>query len=77
MSQKNMNFEEQLARLQTIVDALENGDLPLEKGVALYKEGLTLAKTCRTTLENAKNEVTQYQEGLLTQFSPTEPENDG
>ncbi|MFW5487113.1 MAG: exodeoxyribonuclease VII small subunit [Desulfovibrio sp.] len=75
MSEKT-NFEDQLARLRTIVDALENGELPLEQGVALYKEGLSLAKSCRTTLENAKNEVTMYQEGLLTQFSPVESEND-
>ncbi len=76
MSENTPNFEDQLTRLRTIVDALEDGELPLEKGVALYKEGLTLAKSCRATLEKAQNEVTQYQEGLLTHFSPAESPND-
>ena len=46
MSAKNDNlFEKKLARLQEIVDALESGDLPLEKGMALYKEGAIAASS--------------------------------
>ena len=40
MSPKKENlFEKKMARLQEIVSALESGDLPLEEGMALYKEG--------------------------------------
>ncbi len=51
------SFEERLRRLQDVVAALENGDLPLEDSVRLYKEGLTLSRSCREQLEKARNEV--------------------
>ncbi len=50
-------YAAQLARLKEVVSALEKGDAPLEEAVALYKEGLTLAKDCRTRLETARHEV--------------------
>ena len=50
-------FEEQLERLQAIVAELEGVDLPLEKNVALYKEGRRLAKSCKVLLEQARHEV--------------------
>lgn len=56
MSQKPA-FEKQMERLQKIVEELERGDLPLEKGVLLYKEGQALATACRNRLEKARHEV--------------------
>jgi exodeoxyribonuclease VII small subunit len=71
------DFETGLARLQRIVDELERGDLPLERGVELFKQGLTLAKRCREQLATAKNEVTVYQNGLLSTFEPEGEDDDG
>lgn len=62
MAAKKKNFETQLKRLQTIVESLENGELALEKSVALYKEGMTLSKECRAQLENARNEIRLFTE---------------
>jgi exodeoxyribonuclease VII small subunit len=62
-------FDKRLERLRGIVDALERGDLPLEEGLALYKEGLALAADCGRQLESAKNEVKLVQEGLLKEFA--------
>lgn len=56
-------FETKMARLQEIVTALENGDLSLEKGMALYKEGATCARQCRQQLETAKHELELWQDG--------------
>jgi len=64
MSAARNSFEDNLERLQAIVDQLESGELPLEKGVALYKEGLAAARDCRQALESARVEVEVYQEGL-------------
>jgi len=65
MSAKQASFEKNLERLQQIVEQLESGELPLEKGVALYKEGLSLATSCRTQLDEARLTVTQVTpEGL-------------
>ena len=66
------SFEERLERLKTIVDRLERGDLPLEEGVALYKEGLELAKACGRQLESARHEVKIVSEGLVKEFEALE-----
>ena len=69
MAKEKVSFEKRLERLRGIVDALERGDLPLEEGLALYKEGLVLAGECGRQLEGAKNEVKLVQEGLLKEFA--------
>jgi exodeoxyribonuclease VII small subunit len=51
------SFEDQMQRLQDIVQALERADLPLEKNVSLYKEGRNLARSCRELLERARHEI--------------------
>lgn len=63
-------FEEKLQRLGVIVRALEAGDCPLEQSVALYKEGLALASSCREQLDKARHDVEIYRQGLLVPFSP-------
>ncbi len=68
MADKKESFEKRLERLGGIVDRLERDELPLEEGVALFKEGLVLAKACREQLEKAKNDVKIYQDGLLRDF---------
>ncbi|AGW14526.1 exodeoxyribonuclease VII small subunit [Megalodesulfovibrio gigas] len=50
-------FEARATRLKEVVAALEKPDVPLEEAVALYKEGLTLARDCRQRLEQARHEV--------------------
>jgi exodeoxyribonuclease VII small subunit len=39
------------------VALLETGALPLEEGLALYKEGMGLSKACREQLEQARHEI--------------------
>lgn len=65
-------FEDRLARLKDVVDRLERGDLPLEEGVALYKEGLALAKACGRQLEAARHEVRMVSDGLVKEFEALE-----
>jgi len=65
-------FEDRLARLKDVVDRLERGDLPLEEGVALYKEGLALAKACGRQLETARHEVRIVSDGLVKEFEALE-----
>ncbi|MES9994581.1 exodeoxyribonuclease VII small subunit [Desulfovibrio aminophilus] len=75
MAKKEEGFEKRLVRLKEIVEALERGDLPLEQGVALYKEGLTLARACGKQLEAARNEVKVAGEGALRDFNVPEDGN--
>ena len=65
MSAKQAGFEKNLERLRQIVEQLESGELPLEKGVSLYREGLLLTAACRKQLDKAKVVVSQVgAEGL-------------
>ncbi len=59
------SFEEALLALEAIVEALENGDLPLEEAVKKYQEGMALAKHCHGLLEEAEKVLTKVmnQEG--------------
>ncbi len=70
MSKTKTTFEARLQRLQEIVSALESGSLPLEDSVAMYKEGLALARSCREQLEKAQNEVRLLSEGEFKTFTP-------
>lgn len=74
MAKDKMNFEQRLERLKAVVDSLERGDLPLEKALALYKEGLGLSAELGRTLEAAKNEVKLVQDGLLKEFAALDAE---
>ena len=67
-------FEECLQRLEKIVGELEKGDIPLEKSLALFEEGMQLSSTCRKELEQAegKVEILLKQNGKL-QAEPFEP----
>jgi len=60
MAKKSSEFEKNLQKLQKIVEQLEQGDLPLEKGVDLFKQGLSLVNSCRQQLEKAKHEVSVF-----------------
>ncbi len=71
------SFEDRLRRLQEVVAALENGDLPLEDSVRLYKEGLTLSRSCREQLEKARNEVRILTERGLEPFDEKKLAEDG
>jgi exodeoxyribonuclease VII small subunit len=57
METQDSGFEGKMRRLQAIVQELEKTDLPLERNVALYKEGRTLVKECGEMLEKARHEI--------------------
>jgi exodeoxyribonuclease VII small subunit len=50
-------FEESLKKLETIVDQLEKGDLPLEQSLKLFEEGVGLSAVCKKELDAAEGKV--------------------
>jgi len=50
-------FEAAMARLEMIVQELEQGDLPLEQSLKLFEEGVKLSRICNTRLEEAERKV--------------------
>ena len=63
-------FEECLQRLEKIVNELEKGDVPLERALTLFEEGIQLSNSCRKELEEAEGKV----EILLKQNGKLQPE---
>jgi exodeoxyribonuclease VII small subunit len=75
VSVKEESFEKALARLERIAVALEAGDVPLEKGVALYKEGMGLVASCRKRLEAARLEISLAgEDGAVVPFDVADDE---
>lgn len=55
----NMTFENNMKKLAEIVSELEKGDVPLEKTVELYGEGVKISVLCKKQLEDAKIKITE------------------
>jgi exodeoxyribonuclease VII small subunit len=69
-----VTFEEALKRLETIVDSLDSGDLPLEESLRLYEEGIALSKTCADKLSQAEVVLQRLQKDVEGRFSLTDEE---
>jgi exodeoxyribonuclease VII small subunit len=55
--EQEQSFESSLASLERIVANLESGDLPLERALELFEEGVALARRCQTQLGDAERKV--------------------
>ena len=51
------DFEAAIAELESIVKTLEEGDLALEKSLALFERGVQLSRFCHSKLEEAERRV--------------------
>jgi len=51
------SFEASLESLEQIVQQLENGDLPLEKSLELFEDGIRLSRLCHGKLEEAEGRI--------------------
>ncbi len=56
-SGKEDSFEKNLERLDAIVAELEDAELPLEKALQLYEEGMKLSEVCHKQLSEAEGRV--------------------
>jgi exodeoxyribonuclease VII small subunit len=54
-------FEEALKKLESIVEAMESDDLPLETLIARYEEGTKLAQICQAKLAEAELKIQQLE----------------
>jgi len=67
---KTVDFEQALGELETVVDRLEHGELPLEEALRQFERGIELARTCQGALKQAEQRV----EVLLQKTPDAEPE---
>jgi len=59
---QNLAFEEALARLEMLVNKLEEGNLPLEESLQLFAEGIGLTRQCSKKLEQAEKQISILME---------------
>lgn len=57
-----INFEQSLAELEQLVEAMEQGDLPLEEALKQFEKGISLASNCQKALLTAEQKVKQLVE---------------
>lgn len=50
-------FEQSLKQLEKIVQELESGDLPLEKAIKKFEEGIQLSKFCSRKLDETEKRI--------------------
>jgi exodeoxyribonuclease VII small subunit len=54
---KAVDFEENLSRLEDLVDALESGDLSLEESLKAFENGIKMTRECQSALKQAEQRV--------------------
>lgn len=52
-----IKFEDALKRLEEIVDTLDKGDIPLERSLKIFEEGVRLSRLCNKMLDKAEKKV--------------------
>jgi exodeoxyribonuclease VII small subunit len=76
MAQKT--FEQSMKQLEQIVRELEDGDLPLEKAIKKFEEGMKLTKLCSAKLDETEKKISvllKNAEGQMAE-KPLVPENE-
>ena len=51
-------FEQAMKQLEKIVQDLESGDMPLEKSIKTFEEGIQLSKFCSEKLDETEKRIT-------------------
>ncbi|HZV54720.1 MAG TPA: exodeoxyribonuclease VII small subunit [Rhodocyclaceae bacterium] len=62
------SFEAALQELESIVQAMEAGEAPLEESLAAYERGVALLKHCQETLTAAEKKLQILENGALRDF---------
>lgn len=52
-----MSFEQAMKELETIIDKLDGGDVPLEESITIYERGAALQRHCEDKLRQAEMRV--------------------
>lgn len=72
---RKLKFEDAMRRLDTIVEAMESGEIGIEESIERYEEAMGLANHCRRILDEAEQRIKIIQSGAsgTPQLAPFEP----
>ena len=59
--ESKLSFETALGKLETIVETMESGDVPLAELLAKFEEGSKLLKVCESRLKDAELKIEQLK----------------
>ncbi len=51
------NFEERLEKLEQIVEKIKSNDVPLEKAISMFEEGMKISKTLEKDIEKLEGKI--------------------
>lgn len=57
--QEELTFEDAMEQLEDVVEMLEQGDVPLEKAISMFQEGMILSKLCHEKLTAVEKQMEQ------------------
>ena len=60
--EKSLDFEKSLAKLENIIEALEDGELPLNESIKTFEEGVKITKHCQELLAKAELKIQKLLE---------------
>ena len=77
-NEKPKSFESSLEQLELIVRELEQGELPLERSLELFEQGVKLSRECQERLNQAERriEILMRDNQGRPAVRPFEPENE-
>ena len=77
MTEKNINLEQSLEDLESLVAELETGELPLEEAMKKFENGIKLTRACQTALKEAEQKVEILLNDSKTEvFAPLDNDSD-
>jgi len=56
-------FEDDLKKLESVVEKLERGDLTLDQSVKLFEDGMKLSNACKEELDKAEGRIQVLVQG--------------
>jgi exodeoxyribonuclease VII small subunit len=73
-----LSFEDALGQLETIVESMESGEVPLAELLAKFEQGSKLLKVCEARLKDAELKIEQLkkQKDGRVAFEPFAPERE-
>ncbi len=77
MADKKATFEENITRLEQIIDSLEKGEAPLDECLSLFEDGVKISKECMTMLDRAEQKIKLLTETEGGNFSESNFVADG
>lgn len=70
MEKKDKKFEEKIVELETLIKALENGDVPLDEAIDYFTRATKLTSECDKDLKEAEEALTSIvnEDGSLSEL---------